>query len=100
MSTEKNTFAGYTGRECETIEAFHATIQNFYDYANPSEFAQTNEQLLNTFIKTVLNPNNDYPPEYIETVVRLATFQNTFIAQLKEHWENYQSLATPQTEAA
>ena len=67
---------------------FHNTIKNFYAFANPSDFIEANNDLLNTFLQKGLDEEEGFTPKHLQNIVFMVNLQNQFLTALKEDWES------------
>ncbi len=67
---------------------FYNTIKNFYSFANPSDFIEANNDLLNTFLQKGLDEEEGFTPKHLQNIVFMVNLQNQFLTALKEDWES------------
>lgn len=97
VAKRKTTKATQTNNFVANIHATRLakTIKDFYSFANPSEWIEANNDLLNTYLEKGLSEEEGYCHKHIQNIVYMVTFQNQFITALKENWENYQEFTNP-----
>lgn len=66
---------------------FYNTIKNFYSFANPSDFIEANNDLLNTYLEKGLDEEEGFTPKHLQNIVFMVNLQNQFLTALKENFE-------------
>lgn len=103
MSTEKQVVVDSQEATTTTFNVvnhhtqnFYKTIEDFYSSANPSDYTEVNNHLLNTCLEKGMDEEEGYYPEYIQHLVFMVSYQNQFLTALKEMWLRYKLIANPQ----
>lgn len=70
---------------------FYNTIKDFYSFANPSEFIEANNDLLNTFLEKGLDEEEGFTSKHLQNIVFMVNLQNQFLTALKETFETFKN---------
>ena len=69
-----------------TIKNLIQTNKEFFSYANGSDYMETMNHLIQSFIENFDHENTD--PQHFNNVMFLANFQTTYLVKMQEHVQN------------
>lgn len=74
-------------------DAFFTAISEFFEKANPSNYIDAQNELIDIYLGVAVDRLDEFQANRIRSVIRLATLQSQFIAQLNERFHSIQIVA-------